>query len=93
VIYFAFYRSKAETEIGERNKDLPTVTEALRSARDVLVGTFRANPKKLTEFGFDVSDSRHDNGGEEETPVTAANNTSHFWPPGRAIGLFFNFTF
>jgi hypothetical protein len=54
------FHQKAETATGERNKDMPTVMAAIRSARDVLVGIYAANPKKLIEFGFDVSDS-HEN--------------------------------
>jgi hypothetical protein len=61
-------RKIAETATGERNKDMPAVTEALRSARDVLAGIYRANPKKLTEFGFEVNDSPHDNGSTANTP-------------------------
>jgi len=51
------YHQKAETATGERNKNMPAVMVALRSSRDVLAGIYAANPKKLTEFGFDVNDS------------------------------------
>lgn len=40
------FRSKAETEIGERNKDVPVVKEGLRSVRDVLLGLNRARPEE-----------------------------------------------
>ncbi len=51
------YEAKRETEIGERNKDVPGVTKGVRARRDLLLAVYQSNPKKLTEFGFDVSDS------------------------------------
>jgi hypothetical protein len=66
------YHAKAETETGERNKDMPVVNESLRSIRDVLFGIYRANPKKLTEFGFNVSDSPAENGDKTEAPAAVA---------------------
>ena len=65
----------AEKATKERNLQMPLVNEALRSARDVLLGTFRSNPKKAGDFGFTVNDSPRsnatgDNGGSGTT-VTA----------------------
>jgi hypothetical protein len=48
---------KREKATGERDVEMPTVTEALRSIRDVLLGLNRDNPDALGDFGFDVSDA------------------------------------
>jgi phytoene dehydrogenase-like protein len=50
-------RRKREKATGERDVEMPTVTEALRSARDVLLGLNRDNPDALGDFGFDVADA------------------------------------
>ncbi len=50
-------RKEAETATGERNKHMPAVDGGIRARRDVLLGKYRSNPKKLTEFGFEVDDS------------------------------------
>jgi hypothetical protein len=61
------FASQAETQIGERNKDLPAVLEGVRARRDTLLGVFRKNPRKLSEFGFAVSDTPADNGSTAPT--------------------------
>jgi hypothetical protein len=48
-----------------RNLHLPVVNEALRSARDVLLGIYRSNPKKAGDFGFTVNDSLRTNTNAE----------------------------
>ncbi len=48
---------KREKATGDRDVEMPTVTEALRSIRDVLLGLNRDNPDALGDFGFDVSDA------------------------------------
>ncbi len=40
-----------------RDTQMPTVTEALRSARDVLIGLNRDDPRVLGDYGFSVDDS------------------------------------
>lgn len=60
-----FYR-KAEKATGERDKHLPDLTEAVRAARDILLGVHRANPDALGDFGFDVSDAS--SGVKKEEP-------------------------
>ncbi len=50
-------RKVAETLTGERNKDLPVIDDGVRRRRDTLLAKYRSNPKKLTEFGFEVDDS------------------------------------
>jgi len=42
----------AEKATKERNLQMNTVKAALRSARDVLLGVYRSNPKKAGDFGF-----------------------------------------
>ena len=48
---------KREKATGERDVETPTVTEALRSIRDVLLGLNRDNPDALGDYGFGVSDA------------------------------------
>jgi hypothetical protein len=65
-------RKEAETATGERNKHMPAVDGGIRARRDVLLGKYRSNPKKLTEFGFDVDDSpTGDDSAEEPKPPTS----------------------
>src|SRR2546430_14602828 len=47
----------AEKATKERNLQMPVVNEALRAARDVLLGVYRSNPNKAGDFGFTVNDS------------------------------------
>ena len=47
----------AEKATKERDLQMPAVNDALRSARDVLLGVYRSNPKKAGDFGFTVNDS------------------------------------
>jgi hypothetical protein len=62
-------RRDAETATGARDVEMPVLTEAIRSARDVLMGLNRDNPDALGEFGFDVSDAR--SGGDSPAPTPA----------------------
>jgi len=52
------FHSKAEKATGARDAKMSVVTEAIRSARDVLMGLNRDNPDALGDFGFKVSDAR-----------------------------------
>jgi hypothetical protein len=47
----------SETATGERNKRLPKVTQAVRSARDILSGLNSDNLKALGDWTFTVDDS------------------------------------
>jgi hypothetical protein len=50
-------RKQAEKATEARDAKMPVVTEALRSARDVLLGLNRDNPRVLGDYGFTVDDS------------------------------------
>ena len=58
-----------ETATGARDVEIPVLTDAIRSARDVLMGLNRDNPDALGDFGFDVSDAR--SGGDSPAPTPA----------------------
>ena len=62
------YEGKRETEIGERNKDVPNVRNGTRTRRDLLLAVFASNPKKLTEWGFNVSEGGT-GGGDATKPA------------------------
>ena len=47
----------AEKATKARDVQMPAVTEALRSACDVLAGLNRDNPRVLGDYGFTVNDS------------------------------------
>ena len=51
-------RRKAEAATGARDAKMAVVNDALRSARDVLMGLNRDNPDALGDYGFDVADAR-----------------------------------
>jgi hypothetical protein len=65
------FAQKAETATGERNKDLPAIIEGVRARRDLLLGLYRSNPKKLTEYGFAVDDTPQSSGGTGAPPATS----------------------
>ena len=58
--------SQAEKATGARDAEMQVVTEAIRSARDVLMGLNRENPDALGDFGFKVSDARPANSGAKK---------------------------
>lgn len=60
--------SQAETATGARDAKMPEVKDAIRSARDVLMGLNRENPDALGAFGFKVSDARK-GGGTPDAPT------------------------
>lgn len=49
---------KRQMELAYRERDIlvDSINETIRSSRDLLLGVYRANPKKLGEWGFKVSD-------------------------------------
>lgn len=62
-------RRDAETATGARDVEMPALTEAIRSARDILMGLNRDNPDALGDFGFDVSDARSGGDSPARTPA------------------------
>ncbi|MBK7869485.1 MAG: hypothetical protein IPJ74_01785 [Saprospiraceae bacterium] len=59
------YKRKMEEAYRERDRHLPRFSDLLRTAAALLKAMFRANPKRLGEWGFEVDDS---------VPVKKANN-------------------
>jgi hypothetical protein len=51
------FSKKAEKAYGARDVDMPTVMQALRDARDILLGSNSDNPKALTDWGYEVDDT------------------------------------
>ena len=49
---------KRQMELAYRERDLllMPITETVKASRDLLLGVFRANPKKLGDWGYKVSD-------------------------------------
>lgn len=47
----------AEKATEQRDKEMPVVTQALRSARDVLLGLNSDNPRVLGDYGYAVDDT------------------------------------
>lgn len=50
-------KRQMELTYRERDAKLKPVCETLKASRDLLLGIYRSNPKKLGEWGFKVSDS------------------------------------
>ncbi len=50
-------RRQMELAYRERDALFKPISETLRASRDLLMGVYRAQPKKLGEWGFRVSDS------------------------------------
>lgn len=48
------FRRQSEVLIEERNNMLKDVEQFIRSSRDILTGLYPNEPKKLTEYGFEV---------------------------------------
>lgn len=48
-----------QANLAYRKRDLllDEVTESVKSSRDLLLGVFHDNPKELSQWGFDVSDT------------------------------------
>jgi hypothetical protein len=46
-----------EREFGARDVDMPVVEQAVRSVRDILLGLFADNPKKLGDWHLEVHES------------------------------------
>lgn len=48
-----------QANLSYRKRDLllEEIDESIKSSRDLLLGIFRDNPKELSQWGFDVSDS------------------------------------
>ena len=48
---------QANLEYRKRDLEQQEIDESVKSSRDLLLGIFRDNPKELSQWGFDVSDS------------------------------------
>jgi hypothetical protein len=62
-----------EREFRARDVDMPTVMQALRDSRDVLLAVNSENPKVLGDYGFEVDDSPR--AATTAAPATAAAAT------------------
>ncbi|WP_153796894.1 hypothetical protein [Foetidibacter luteolus] len=51
------YRRQAEKAIEERDKLMGDIAGVVKSSRDLLKAKFAKSPRKLGDWGFDVSDS------------------------------------
>ncbi|WP_320052875.1 hypothetical protein [uncultured Acetobacteroides sp.] len=51
-------RREAEATYALRNLESKKVDKFIRSVRDVVNATFRDQPKKLTEYGFEVNEAK-----------------------------------
>lgn len=49
-------RRQMELAYRERDALLKPISETVRASRDLLMGVYRSSPKKLGEWGFNVSD-------------------------------------
>jgi hypothetical protein len=48
---------QANLEYRKRDLEQQEIDESIKSSRDLLLGIYRDNPKELSQWGFDVSDS------------------------------------
>jgi len=48
-----------QADLAYRKRDLlmNEIDQSIKSTRDLLIGIYHDNPKELTQWGFDVSDS------------------------------------
>lgn len=51
------YSRKAEELYDKRDTMLKQIDDAVKASRDLLIGLYRNEPKKLGEWGFEVDDS------------------------------------
>jgi hypothetical protein len=51
------YKRKMEEAYRERDRYLPTITEAVNASSALLKAVHRQNPKRLGEWGFNIDDS------------------------------------
>ncbi len=51
------FQRQANLAYRKRDLLLDEIDESLKSSRDLLLGIFRDNPKELSQWGFDVSDT------------------------------------
>ena len=63
-------RRDAEKATASRDNLVEEVSELVRQCRDVLLGTYRSNPRTLGDFGFDVNDTPQ---AAVKKPVAAAS--------------------
>ena len=63
-------RRQMELAYRERDALFNPISEVLRASRDVLMGVYRTQPKKLGDWGFKVSDSPSRVGSSHKKPTT-----------------------
>ena len=51
-------KGKMEAAYRERDLLIPAIDEALKSSRNLLKALYAKNPKRLSEWGFEVDDTR-----------------------------------
>lgn len=65
-------RRKAEVQIEERNNEMKGVDQFIRSSRDILMGLFPNEVKKLTEYGFEVDENSSKKDAEKKKKTNEA---------------------
>ncbi|MEA3186947.1 MAG: hypothetical protein QOD99_777 [Chthoniobacter sp.] len=66
----ADFKKKSEQKNEQAGNALPPIDDIIRRARDILLGLYRDNPRKLEDWGFSVDDSPR--GGSSSTPTPPA---------------------
>lgn len=51
------FKTKSELAYRKRDLILNEVEESIKASRDLLMGIYRDNPKELSQWGFNVTDS------------------------------------
>lgn len=64
------YKRKMEEAYRERDRYLPTITEAVNASSALLKAVHRQNPKRLGEWGFNIDDSIPAKKTVDKEPVT-----------------------
>ncbi|MBK6977909.1 MAG: hypothetical protein IPH28_13065 [Cytophagaceae bacterium] len=68
-------RRQMELSYRERDKLLGPIIENVKASRDLLLGVFRSNPKRLGDWGFKVSDK----------PAKVTQKDTRLSPPKKAL--------
>lgn len=51
------FQRQAELAYRKRDLIMDEIDESIKGSRDILLGIYRDNPKELSQWGFDVSDT------------------------------------
>lgn len=51
------FQRQANLAYSKRDQLLDEIDESIKATRDLLLGVYRDNPRELSQWGFDVSDS------------------------------------